>query len=495
MNRYRLSFFALSLAYCLCASAKDYYASDFGVKADGKTLNTNSIQKGIDFVNEQGGGRLVFTAGNYLTGSIYLKSNVTIHIEEGAVLLGSTNPWDYEKDPYIRWMAMIFAVKQNNIGITGKGTIDGCGFQTANNMVDYIQRGIYEDPLKLGRPNETNRPQNITSRECENVTIKDITLRNPASWNQTYDQCKNVYVDGIHVDSKSYWNNDGIDIVDCDGVVLKNSFIDAADDAFCFKSHDAKCMCQNVVVENCVGRSSANGLKFGTVSRGGFRNFKVKNIKIYDTYRSAITFAAVDGALIENIEVDGVRSIHTGNVIYLRIGDRWSAGKRPVMKNIMIKNIYAEIPMDKPDAGYNYEGPIEDLPRNISPASIIGLSDYKIKDVTFQNIEIVSPGGGNPYYAYRGLTPVDLDSIPEMRTSYPEFSQFKELPAWGFYIRHAEGITFDNVTFKALKKDYRPAVVTDDAEGVTFKNVRFVEPESEGKEQIFPYKSKVMKLD
>ena len=120
MNRYRLSFFALSLAYCLCASAKDYYASDFGVKADGKTLNTNSIQKGIDFVNEQGGGRLVFTAGNYLTGSIYLKSNVTIHIEEGAVLLGSTNPWDYEKDPYIRWMAMIFAVKQNNIGITGK---------------------------------------------------------------------------------------------------------------------------------------------------------------------------------------------------------------------------------------------------------------------------------------------------------------------------------------------------------------------------------------
>lgn len=146
-------------------------------------------------------------------------------------------------------------------------------------MVDYIQRGIYEDPLKLGRPNETNRPQNIYFRECENVTIKDITLRDPASWNQTYDQCKNLYVDGIHVDSKSYWNNDGIDVVDCDGVVLKNSFIDAADDALCFKSHDANSMCQNVVVENCVGRSSASGLKFGTVSRGGFRNFKVKNIK------------------------------------------------------------------------------------------------------------------------------------------------------------------------------------------------------------------------
>ena len=126
----------------------------------------------------------------------------------------------------------------------------------------------------------------------------------------------------------------------------------------------------------------------------------MKNIKIYDTYRSAITFAAVDGALIENIEVDGVRSIHTGNVIYLRIGDRWSAGKKPIMKNITIKNVYAEIPMDKPDAGYNYEGPIEDLPRNISPASIVGLPEYKIQNVTLRNIEIVSPGGGNLYYAF-----------------------------------------------------------------------------------------------
>lgn len=166
MNRYKLFSLCLGMMCGLHLSAKDYYATDFGVKADGKTLNTNSIQKGIDFVNGQGGGRLVFTAGNYQTGTIYLKSNVTLHLEEGAALLGSTNPWDYEKDPYIRWMSMIFAVKQQNIGITGKGTIDGRGFQTANNMVDYIQRGIYEDPLKLGRPNETNRPQNIYFREC-----------------------------------------------------------------------------------------------------------------------------------------------------------------------------------------------------------------------------------------------------------------------------------------------------------------------------------------
>ncbi len=278
-KQFSITLFLIMLTLHL--AAKDYKVTDFGVKADGHTINTASIQKAIDFVSENEGGRLVFEAGNYVTGSIYVKSNVTLHLDYGATLLGSTNPFDYIRDKHIGWMSMIFAYRQNNIGITGKGTINGQGFITANNMVNYIHRGIYTDPLKLDRPNETHRPQNLYFRECTNVTITGITLRDPASWNQTYDQCKNVYVDGITVDSKSYWNNDGIDIVDCDGVVIKNSFFDAADDVICFKSHDAQSICQNVVVDNCVGRSSANGLKFGTVSRGGFRNFKVTNLTIF----------------------------------------------------------------------------------------------------------------------------------------------------------------------------------------------------------------------
>ena len=490
MNKISSLLSILFIALAPHIQARDYNVDDFGAKPDGKTINTRTLQRAIDHVSENGGGRLVFQVGNYVTGSIYLKSNVTLHLEPGATLLGSTNPLDYMIDPKVKWSAMIFAINQENIGITGQGTINGRGFTTANNLVSLIHRGVFEDELLLDRPREWRRPENIYFRECVNVTVTGITLRDPASWNQTYDQCKNVYVDGIRVDSKAYWNNDGIDIVDCDGVIIKNSYFDAADDVICFKSHDANSICQNVVVENCVGRSSANGIKFGTVSRGGFRNFTIKNVTIFDTFRSAITFAAVDGGLVENIVVDSIRSINTGNVIFLRVGERWSQGKKPSMKNIRISNVYAEVPPTKPDAGYNYEGPVEDNPRNISPAILFGLPDYKIEEVVLKNIEIVYPGGGNPLYAYRGTSQAELDSIPDMRARYPEFSQWKELPAWGFYVRHIDGLVLDNVRLVAEKKDYRPAIVIDNVDGATFRDVEFIEPDSEKKEQIIQNRSK-----
>ena len=485
----KLGFLIWLIGTTMWVHAKDYSILSFGAKNDGISLNSSIIQGAIDYIHANGGGRLLFEAGAYVTGTIYLKSNVVLYLEKDATILGSTNPFDYEKNKYIGWTSLIFALKQYNIGIAGKGTIDGRGFLTAMNAVANIHKKIVSDPFKYDRPNETNRPQNIYFRECSDIKIEGITLKNPASWNQTYDQCKNLYVDSILVDSKNYWNNDGIDVVDCDNVVIKNSHFDAADDVICFKSHDATKICQNVVVDNCVGRSSANGLKFGTVSRGGFRNFKVSNLKIFDTYRSAITFAAVDGGIVENILVDGVKCYNTGNVIYLRIGDRWSKGKQPEMKNIVIRNVYAEVPLSKPDAGYSYEGPVEDLPRNVSPSSIVGLLQYKIKNVTLSNIEIVYPGAGNPHYAKRGLSKQELESIPEMPEAYPEFSQFKELPAWAFYVRHAEGITFDNITLKAKEADYRPAIVLHDVKEASFENVKVEEPKNTGKKEIFLHNS------
>ena len=471
---------AALLAVIPSIAQKIHQASSFGIKSDGVTLNTRSIQAGIDFISEHGGGVLEFSVGRYLTGSIHLKSNVELRLLEGAVLVGSTNPYDY--DMVEGNYGFLLAKGQKNISVKGKGVIDGRGFDCALNFLNQVHLGFLEDTTKNDRV--TKRPKLIYFRECENVVIEGVNLRNAAEWTLVTDQCENLLISGILLDSKNYWNNDGLDIVDCRHVVVKDSFIDASDDAICFKSHSAEHLCEDIEVRNCVARSSASAFKFGTVSRGGFKNIRIINNKVFDTHRSAITIQSVDGGEIENILVDSLEAVNTSNAIYLRTGIRWNNGKMGYLRNITLSNIKVEVPATKADAGYSYEGPIEDLPRNISPSGIVGIPELPIENITLKNIEIIYPGGGNKLYAYRGTSDEELNSIPEMKDVYPEFSQFKELPSWGLFIRHAKGITLDNVRLVAGAKDYRPAIVADDVQGLEIKNLKTEEPSSKGKKQV-----------
>ncbi|GEO12233.1 exo-poly-alpha-D-galacturonosidase [Segetibacter aerophilus] len=465
-----------------CVFAKDYPASLFGIHSDGITLNTRSIQAAIDYINGNGGGRLVFYVGRYLSGSIHLKSNVTIHLEEGAVLAGSLNPYDYDKKIFT---AFIFAYDQDSVSITGQGVIDGQGRTVARNLVNLIHGGILKDLFRYDRPQEDHRPMVINFRNCTNVSIKGVTIRNSASWVQTYDQCKNVLIDSIRVDSKAYWNNDGIDIADCDGVRITNSYIDAADDGICLKSHDTKAFCNNIYVRNNTIRSSANAVKFGTATNGGFKNIQIINNRVFDTYRSAVAIEAVDGGFVENVVIDSLKAVNTGNAIFLRLGER-VAGRKGKLENVKISNVYVEIAGSKPDAGYEYEGPIEDMPRNTSPLVIAGLPGQYISNISFKNIEIKYPGGGNAMFANAALD--RLDSIPEIPAKYPDFSMFKELPAWGIYIRHAKGISFSNITLRCEKKDYRSPIVLDDVHQSQFSAVS-IKGTGGSKNNIYKYKS------
>ncbi len=471
---------AALIAVSVSAQEKIFQASSFGVKSDGMTLNTRSLQAGIDFISSHGGGVLEISVGRYLTGSIHLKSNVELRLLEGAVIVGSTNPYDY--DMVEGNYGLLLAKGQKNISVKGKGVIDGRGFDCALNFLNQVHLGFLEDTTKNDRV--TKRPKLIYFRECENMEIEGVNLRNSAEWTLVTDQCENLTISGILMDSKNYWNNDGLDIVDCRHVLIKDSFIDASDDAICFKSHSAAHLCEDIEVRNCVARSSASAIKFGTVSKGGFKNIRLINNKVFDTHRSAITIQSVDGGEIENILVDGLEAVNTSNAIYLRTGIRWNNGKMGYLKNITLSNIKVQVPLGKADAGYSYEGPIEDLPRNVSPSGIVGIPELPIENVTLKNVEIIYPGGGNKLYAYRGTSPEELDSIPEMIDTYPEFSQFKELPAWGLFIRHAKGITLENVRLVAEAKDYRPAVVADDVDGLVIKDLKTDEPGSKNKKQI-----------
>jgi Glycosyl hydrolases family 28 len=479
IKKYPLLIIVFFYSVQLCA--KDYPASLFGIYSDGVTLNTRSIQFAIDYINGQGGGRLVFDVGKFLTGSIHLRSNVTIQLQEGAVLLGALNPFDYDKKMFT---ALIFSYDQHNIAITGKGVIDGQGRTVARNVADLIHKGIIKDAFRNDRPEAENRPMLINFRSCENILVKGVTLRNSASWVQTYDQCKNLRIDSIYVDSKAFWNNDGIDIVDCDSVSITNSYIDSDDDGICLKSHDPKSACRHILISNCTIRSSANAIKFGTASYGGFGDIRIINIKVFDTYRSALALEAVDGGFIENVMVDSLQARNTGNAIFMRIGERVS-GKKGRLEKIKIEHVLVEIASGKPDVGYEYEGPIEDMPRNISPLVIAGLPGALISDITFKNIVLKYPGGGNPLFAKISLD--SLSSVPEKPAAYPDFSMFGELPAWGIYIRHARGVQITNLNLSCEKKDYRTAIVLDDTHQSQLSSLNIKEPGN--KKGIYLYNS------
>ncbi len=486
MKRIILTLLLIASLQALAQEKPKYYnASLFGIRSDGVTMNTRSIQYAIDWIAEQGGGTLRFWVGRYLTGSIHLKSNVTIELVEGAVLVGSTNPFDYDRLEATNDHALILAEGVENIRLIGYynsgGVIDGQGRELGNNCTDLVHKGLLNDRLSNDRVGEGFRPRLLIFRECKNVEVDNVTFRNAANWVTMYDQCENVKVNNVRIQSTAFWNNDGIDIVDCDGFLLTNSYINSSDDAICLKSHSAKKLCQNIEVRNCTARSSASGIKFGTMGAGGFKNVKIINNTVYDTYRSAITIQSVDGGICEDILVDSLYATNVGNAIYLNIGAR--RDKQSFMHNITIRNMVCEVAANKPDAGYEYEGPIEDLPRNISPCGIIGLKDSKIKNVTLENIDITFPGGGDPNYAHRGLD--ELDKVPEMPKAYPEFSQHMELPAWGFYVRHVDGLVMKGIKLTALEKDYRTAVVIDDVKNHEISTLQVYEPNGDKKDAIF----------
>ena len=196
-------------------SAKDYNILDYGAVPDGFALNTIAIQKAIDQAHADGGGRVLIPAGRFLSGSIVMKSGVEIHLVKNAVLLGSTRVKDYIN--LNRWKALVLADGQNNIAITGKGTLDGQGRQLALSIdslfyVGQIDSTEYTFPER--RPREFLRPQIIEFVKCKNIKVTGVTIKNSASWVQTYELCENIIIDQIKVISDAYWNNDGIDIGD-----------------------------------------------------------------------------------------------------------------------------------------------------------------------------------------------------------------------------------------------------------------------------------------
>jgi hypothetical protein len=448
-----------------CAGAV-FNVRQFGATGDGKTLDTKSIQAAIGAASQAGGGIVLLPRGAYLSGSLQMKSHVELHLDADAVLLGSASRGDYQKG---RWYALLLADGQEDLTISGSGAIDGQGRALVEDVIRRVKEGEIKDPMAGNRPDVRERPLLIEFRRCRRVHIAGVTLRDSASWVQNYIGCEDLSIDGIRVNSTAYWNNDGMDITDCRKVRIAHVDVNSDDDGICLKSGVGGAGCDDVEIAACRVRSSASAFKCGTASRGAFRNIRVHGLDVYDTYRSAIALETVDGAVLQNVRIENVRAVNTGNAIFLRLGHRDPNAPIGVLEDVQIRGLKVEVPAGRPDEGYETLGPPVRRPHNVFPSSIVGLPDHPIRNVLLEDIEIRYPGGGRPETANVPFTQLQL--VPERAAEYPEFSMFGELPAWAFYVRHAQGIEFRNLRVALKETDFRSALVFDDVRKLRLQGV------------------------
>ena len=442
---------------------------------DGKTLCTQQLQQAIDAIYKKGGGRLVLTKGTYLTGGLMLHSGVELYLEEGATLLGSTNPYDYQPISVAQTndtrndnasMALLMADGAENISITGSGTIDGQGQQLALNIDSLHHTGECIDPnynQRRQRPSETARPKLLFLYGCKNVQIEGVKLRSSANWGLSLHLCNQVNLQRLDIENRAYWNNDGIDLTDCQHVLVADCKINSADDGVCLKSYHAESECYDVEIARCDICSSASAVKFGTASWGGFRKVYVHDIKVSDTFRSAIAIESVDGAKISYVLVERIAAENTGNAFFMRLGHR-AGPQAGTMQNVVIRQLQCDVPFGRPDEAYDLRGPEVDFFHNPFPASICGIPGHCIENVTLEDIKVTYPGRASKSMAYVPLW--RKSDVPEQIQKYPEFTMFGELPAWGLYLRHVRNLTLKNVQLSLKADDFRPMIVDEDVEGL-----------------------------
>lgn len=203
------------LIFVASLSAKDYQVSMFGIKSDGVTLNTRSIQRAVDYISEQGGGRLIFYVGRYLTGSIELKSNVTIRIEEGAALVAVPSIYDYKGTDGCN--ALIYANNKQNVGIGGKGLIEGRNEAVKASIEEQLQKGHIKGNVS------DHAPVLISMVGCQDVKIEQVTLQDAGNTAEVFKNCRNVTADKVTVNAQTS-DSPAVSISGCDGVKMTDCY-------------------------------------------------------------------------------------------------------------------------------------------------------------------------------------------------------------------------------------------------------------------------------
>jgi polygalacturonase len=492
---------------------RSYDIRAFGATGDGKTLDTDAINRTIAAAAAAGGGTVEFPPGTYLSFSIRLQSHVWLHLNPGATIVAAAEAPGFghydEAEPSRSGSpdiggsfhnSLIWGDSLEDIAITGSGVIYGKGLprQNGGSGRDFSGPRISLAPnlpasVGLTLPGRGGN-KSIGLVNCRNVLLRDFWVRQGGWSAMDALGIDNFTIENVKVDT----NRDGFDVDCCRNVRISDCTINALnDDGICLKSPDSLGVlraCENITITGCLvsgydtgsvfdgtyrhtqplapDRDGPTGrIKFGTGSAGGFKNITIANC-VFDRSRG-LALEAVDGGTIENVTITNIAMRNVSNAaIFLRIGDRGHgpAGRAVgAIHGVSISHIVAS----------DVDGRF--------PIILAGLPGHPIEDVRLSDIRIRSRGGFslddaakqpanlvNRFFlrAAADAAPRDPYLPPEQASAYPEPSMFGVLPAWGLYVRHAKDLAFRDVKVTFDQEDTRPVIVLDDVAGAEFKNVK-----------------------
>ncbi len=467
-------------AQTISAPAKTFDVTAFGARGDGTTIDTPAINRAIEAAAASGGGMVRFGAGQYLCYSIRLKSNVALHLEQGAVIVAAdplpegqpggydepepAQPWEaYQDYGHNHWHnSLIWGDDLHDVAIYGPGRIWGRGL-TRSNSPDSHNRA--------NRRTQGVANKSISLKSCRNVVLRDLQILKGGWFGILATGVDNLLIDGLTIDT----NRDGMDIDCCRNVRIANCAVNSPwDDAIVPKSSFALGYLrptENIEITNCyVTGAYEDGtmidgtwkkfdpsrrvphtgrIKLGTESNGGFKNISISNC-VFDGCQG-LALETVDGALLEDVTITNItmRDIVSAP-IFMRLGSRLrgpaDSTRTGTLQRIIVSNVVCS-------NSASHLGCI-----------ISGVPGFEIRDVKLHHIYIQHRGGGTKEQA--AAQPLEDEQ------KYPEPNMFGDMPSQGFYVRHVKNIEMSNVEIAAMADDARPAFILQDVDGADFFHVK-----------------------
>ena len=425
-----------------------YDIRDFGAVGDGSTLSTAAVQSAIDACSQNQGGTVLVPAGDYVVGTLELKSNVTLHLAAHGRLLGSGDRTQYHAGRGIPRsngnVVLLSAADADNVSIEGTGTIDGSGAKF------FTGKGDNTGPGQNSSDGYFDRPHLLVFYRCRNLRIRDTFLTASAYHCVRILHCEHVHFEGVRIHNRVNKNNDGFHFNDCRYVHLTNCDVACQDDACALFGSN-----QFITVTNCTFSTRWSVFRFGG---GHAKNIVVSNCVIYETYGCAIKMRCGANTRFENITFSNlIMEDVTGPIsIGLDSTSRKSRNATDpvtpgIIRNIVFNGIRATV------VGTGRQHSDLPFPSGFRPGetrtciTLNGVNDEMLENISFNDVHVIYEGGGTQAEA-------EVRQVPMIAGEYFEIGT---PPAYGLYARNVRGLTLHNVRFEVKTSDLRPAVIFD----------------------------------